>query len=134
VVRHTRPGELTPLWTTLTIVAWAGILLAFAAIWNSSVKVGLSTWWLGPRSAPRPVFISFIPFVMPVIVVAAAARRMRYVPVVGIAASVVTAAIAAGDINRVSGTAIVEFVLAGAGLLTSLAAFSGLYRADRPSD
>jgi hypothetical protein len=113
------------------IAAWAGIVLGFAAVWNSSVKVGLSAWWLGPRSAPRLILISLIPFVLPVAVVSAAIARMRYLPFLGIVASAATAAVAAGDLGRVPGIAAIEFALAAAGLAVSVAALSGMYRADR---
>ena len=129
--RLPRAGELTATWFTIVLTAWLGIALGFAAVWNSSVKVGLSAWWLGPRSAPRLILISLIPFVMPLAVVGAAAAKLKYVPILGIVASAATAAVAAGDIGRVPGIAAIEFALAGAGLLTSIAAFSGMYRADR---
>jgi hypothetical protein len=128
--RQPRAGELTPAWSTVVLAAWVGIALGFAAVWNSSVKVGLSTWWLGPRSEPRLILLSLIPFVMPLAVIGAAAAKLKYVPLLGIVASAVTAAIAAGDVGRVPGIAAIEFALAGAGLLTSIAAFSGMYRAD----
>jgi hypothetical protein len=129
--RQPRAGELTATWFTIVLAAWVGIALGLAAVWNSSVKVGLSAWWLGPRSAPRLILISLIPFVMPLAVVGAAAAKLKYVPILGVVASAATAAVAAGDLGRVPGIAAIEFALAGAGLLTSIAAFSGMYRADR---
>ena len=130
-VRQPRPGELTPAWFTMMIAAWAGIVLSFAAVWNSSVKVGLSAWWLGPRSEPRIIIISLIPFVLPMAVVGAAIAKLRYLPFLGILASAVTAAVAAGDVGRVPGIGAIEFALAGAGLAVSAASFSGMYRSDR---
>ena len=119
------------MWFTVMLAAWVGITVGFAAVWNSSVKVGLGAWWLGPRSEPRLILISLIPFVMPLAVVGAAAAKLKYVPILGIVASAATAAVAAGDIGRVPGIAAIEFALAGAGLLTSIAALSGMYRAER---
>lgn len=113
------------------IAAWAGVALGFAALWNSSVKVGLSAWWLGPRSEPRIILVSLIPFVLPLVVVGAGIARVRYLPFLGVLASAATAAVAAGDLGRVPGIAAVEFALAAAGLAVSVAAFSGMYRADR---
>jgi hypothetical protein len=61
-------------------------------------------------------------------VTAAAASNWRYLPYLGIGAAAVGGAIAAADVSRVQWLAVVEFVLAGAGLCVSVAALAGMYR------
>jgi hypothetical protein len=58
-----------------------------------------------------------------------AARRDRYLPFAGIVASLFIAAVAAGDVHPFTRLALVEFVVAAAGLLVSVASFAGLLRA-----
>jgi hypothetical protein len=114
-------------------VTWVGIVLAFAAVWNSSWTMGLSTWWLGPQASPRSPVLLLLPFVAPLVTVAASFRGQRWLPYFGIAAAVCTALIAWGDVGRVNGFAVVEFALAGGGLCVSVAALTGLLRPARSS-
>ena len=121
-------GELTLGWRALTVLMWIGVVLSFAAVWNSSWKIGLSTWWLGPEASPRFPVIMIVPFIAPVAMVALAFRHMRWIPYFGIAASVITALIAWGDVGRVNGFAAIEFALAAGALLVSVASCTGLLK------
>lgn len=129
------PGQLTAQWTQVFWIGWLLVAGSFAAIWYSSRLVGLSTWWLGPSTEPRFFLLNVLPFVAPLGLCAAGLTRVRWLPWWGIGGALVTAGIAALDISRVPGYAVIEFALAGAGLLVSVACFGGMYRradADSP--
>ena len=65
------------------------------------------------------------------LLIAAAVRSMRRLPWLGLAGAAVMIAIAAFDVGRFTGLALIQIVLAVAGALVSVAAFAGvLLRAD----
>lgn len=124
-----RPGELTPAWRIVFGVGWIGVILSLVAVWKSSRTLGLAPWWLGPSSDPHNVLVNLIPFFAPVAVVIMTARRDRYLPYAGIAASLCTAAVAVGDVDPFTRLAVAEFAVAAAALLVSVASLAGLLRA-----
>lgn len=124
-------GQLTAQWTQVFWIGWLLVAGSFAAIWYSSRLVGLSTWWLGPATEPRFFLLNVLPFLAPLGLCAAGLMRGRWLPWWGIGGALVTAGIAALDISRVPGFAVIEFALAGAGLLVSVACFAGMYRRTR---
>ncbi|MGA1073651.1 MAG: hypothetical protein ACO307_00800 [Ilumatobacteraceae bacterium] len=126
-----RVGEVTPGWRIVLAIAWIAVALALAAVWNTSVQLGRSTWWLGPRGDPMPRIVRFVPFIAPIGMVFAAIENVRWIAAAGIAASIVTAAIGLGDLGRVPSIAAVELAIAGAGAAISIAALTGTYRARR---
>lgn len=121
-------GELTPNWSTVFWLAWAGVAGGFAAVWYSARITGMATWWLGPETAPRLILVSLVPFVAPVALVLMTLAHRRWMPWWGILGAVITGLIAAGDIGGPARYFAVEFVLAAGGLLVSVAAFAGLLR------
>ena len=114
-------------------MTWLFAIASFIAIWVSSRNTGLSTWWLGPETAPRLILLNLLPFVAPVTLSLLCQLAVRRLPWFSIAGALATAAIAAGDIARVPGYAVAEFAIAGGALLSSLASFSGVLR-DTPAD
>ncbi len=125
-----RSGQLTPAWRITFVVGWVAVVLGLAAVVKTSRTMGLSTWWLGASGDPRVVFVQGLPFIPSVLVIIAACRNSRFVPVFGVIASALVALIAAGDIGRFDRLAIVQFVVAGGGLLVSVAACAGMVRSD----
>jgi hypothetical protein len=119
---------LTGGWRLVTAVTWGLVFIAFAAVWKVSRELGLSTWWLGPIGEPQPVFVMLLPFVAPVAMVVATLNHTRWLPIAGLVASAVTAAVGLGDLDRVLRLAIVELAIAGAAAAVSIASFAGLYR------
>ncbi len=115
------------------LVGWVGVVLSFAAIWKASWTLGFSTWWLGPQANPRFVGLLVLPFVLPVAVLVAAARNVRYSPFLGMIAAVAAAAVGAADIGRQNGFALVELAVAGGGLVVSLAALAGMLGRPAPT-
>ena len=113
-------------------LGWAAIIACQAALWETSRVVGLSTWWLGADAQPHLVLVQMLPFYAPILVMVAAISNWRYAPLLGIAAAVVGGAIGAGDLGRARWIAVVELVLAGAGLCISAASLAGMYRAAEP--
>jgi hypothetical protein len=128
--RAPRAGELTPGWRIVTACLWIAVVAAFAAIWNTSERLGLSTWWLGPRGDPNPIYLRLSPFVAPALMVLAAANNLRRLPVLGIGASLLTAVVGIVDLWYVRGLAILEIVVGAVALAISAASFTGLYRRD----
>lgn len=131
IVEHPRPprvGDLSLGWRTATAIAWAATILALAAVWNAGVQLGLPPWWLGPRSAPQPRVVQFVPFVAPVLMLLAAVNQVVWLPRLGLAAAAVVGAIGAVDLGGMTSLAIVQLVVAAAIAVFSLASFSGLYR------
>ena len=131
---HRRPGQLSPGWRLAFGFGWAAIIISYAAVWETSRIIGLSTWWLGADAEPRMLLIQLLPFYGPILVTFAAASNWRYLPYLGIGVALVGAAIGAGDLNRVQWIAAIELVIAGAGLCISIAALAGMYRSPLPLD
>lgn len=117
-----------------TALVWAGVFVAMIAVWKTSTELGMTTWWLGPLGDPMPAPVRMLPFVPPTLMAVIALSGNRFVPYAGLAASAVLAAIGAADLATTHGSAVprialVELAIALAGLLVSIAGFSGRYRA-----
>ena len=110
------------------ITTWVGVFLAYMAVWKASEELGLATWWLGPRSDPQPVVVRLVPFLVAAVFGILASYNVPRMPVIGVVGAVALAAIAVPDLSRSTGLAIVEFAIAAAVLLVSLASFTGTYR------
>ncbi len=121
-------GRLTPAWRLVMAVTWVAVMAAWAAIWNASVQIGLSTWWLGPRGDPQPVIVRLLPFLVAGAVVVAALNHLKATPWIGVAAGIGLGLIALGDVGRVDRLALVEGLVALAAIAVSAAAFTGRYR------
>jgi hypothetical protein len=123
-----RPGDLTIGWRAVTAGIWIGVVLGFAAVWNASVQLGLSTWWLGARAEPQPIAVRFSPFVAPVLVLLATINHVRWLGWIGLGASFVVAAFGVGDIGRVTSLAYIELAIAATAAIASVASLTGTYR------
>jgi hypothetical protein len=123
-----RAGQLTSTWRLLFGLGWTAIVASYAAVWETSRVIGLSTWWLGAEAQPRLIVLQLLPFYGPILVTVAAISNWRYAPYLGIVAAIGGAAIGAGDLNRVRWIAVVELVLGGAALCISVASVAGMYR------
>lgn len=130
LVRPPRAGELTAGWRIVTAACWIGVAASLAAIWNTSERLGLSTWWLGPRGDPMPVVVRLLPFVAPALMIVAVASNVRWLWRWGVGAALVTAGVGVGDIDGFSGLAGLELGVAAAALVVSLASTTGTYRVD----
>ena len=131
--RPLRAGNLTHNWSTVFWLGWMGVAAGFAAIWYSARITGMATWWLGPETAPRLVFVSLLPFVAPLGLTLMALTHRRWLPWFGILGAAITAGVAAADIGGPARYFAIEFALAAGGLLVSLASFAGMLR-DAPAD
>jgi hypothetical protein len=105
--------------------------VAYTGVWKVSRELGLSTWWLGPISAPRPFPVMVLPFAAPVVMAVATLNNARWLPFYGLGASAVGAVIGLADLPRVARLGIVELAIAGAGAAVSVASLAGLYRTAR---
>jgi len=133
--RTPRPGELSPGWRIGTVIVWVAVVLSLAAIWNTSVQLGLSTWWLGPRADRQPLIIRLSPFVAPVLMLLGTINHVRWLAWWGLGAAGVLAVYGIGDLSRVASLAVVELLVALAAAVASMASLSGTYRQviDEPS-
>ncbi len=132
VRRPHRAGELTTPWRTVLVATWVGVFLAYLAVWKASEEIGIATWWLGPRSNPQPVLVRLIPFYVAAVFGILASYNVRRMPWISLGGSVVLALIAVPDLSRSVGLATIEFAIAGAVALVSVASFTGTYRAAEP--
>jgi hypothetical protein len=110
-------------------VTWIGAFLAYMAVWKTSEELGLGTWWLGPRSNPQPVVVRIIPFAVIAVFGILATYNVRRLSWISLGGAGVLALIAVPDLSRATGIATVEFTIAAAVALVSLASFTGTYRA-----
>jgi hypothetical protein len=122
-----RPGQLVPLWRILLTLGWVGVFLAFAAVWKASEEIGIATWWLGPRSAPQPVVVRLLPFALAIAIGAFVVANLRAALWGSLAGSGLVAMIAAFDVSRSGGLALIEFTIAAAIALVTLGALGGRY-------
>ena len=125
-----RSGHLTMGWRVVTACTWVAVIVAFVAIWNTSVQLGLSTWWLGPRGQPQPQLVRLLPFVAPLMMCVAVFNNVRHLAWFGLAASGVVAVFGVIDLWYVPGLAVVELLVAVAAAIVSLASLTGTYRSD----
>ena len=123
-----RTGELSIGWRFAMIALWVGVVLAWSAVWNASVQLGLSTWWLGPRADPTPAVVRLLPFVAPAIMLLAIINNARWVAYAGLVAATALAAIAIGDLSRVRNIGLVELAVAVVAGVASMASLAGTYR------
>jgi hypothetical protein len=128
IPRPPRAGELTTGWRVITLFTWVGVVMALAAVWNTSVQLGLSTWWLGPRAEPRSMIIRLSPFLTPALMLLATINQARWLGWFGLGASGVIAAYAVGDLGGVTRLGVLELVIAGAAAAVSAASLTGTYR------
>jgi hypothetical protein len=121
-----RPGQLSPGWTSVVAVAWAGVCLGLGVVAIASRRLGLSVWWMGPKTDAVPFVITVLPFVLPATAALWALSGRTRAPLVGVVAALATGAVALGDISRVPGLAAVQGMFALGGLLVSIAAVGGV--------
>ena len=123
-----QPGQLSPGWRIAFIAGWVGVMGGFGAVWQATRIGGIAPWWLGPDTDMRSVFVVALPFLAPLLVVAAGVVGLRIACYLGIVASLVTASFALGDLHF-PGLAVVEALLGVCGLLISVAGLGGRMRA-----
>ena len=123
-----RSGELSSTWRIGTALLWIAVIVAFAAVWNSSVQLGLSTWWLGARDQPEPLAVRLIPFVPGALMVLGTINRVRRLAWFGLASSAAAVAVGLGDLGRVTSVAVLEILIGVAAAAVSAASLTGTYR------
>lgn len=128
LARTPRPGELSPGWRIVTLLTWIAVILGFAAVWNTSTQLGLSTWWLGPRAQPQPRVVQLSPFVAPVSMVLATINHVRWLGRWGLAAAGVLGFYGAIDITGVTSLGALQLLIAGLAAVVSIASMTGTYR------
>ncbi len=128
--RTPRPGDLTGGWRIITALAWIGVILAMATVWNVSRQLGLSTWWLGTRAQPQLRIVQFSPFVCPALMLLGAVNHVRWLGWFGLIAAGALVGYAVVDLGQVSSIAAVELLIGGLAAAVSIASLTGTYRRD----
>lgn len=128
LVRTPRPGELTTGWRLVTAVTWIAVAVAIGSVWKTSAQLGLSTWWLGPRGDPQPRVVQLAPFVPALAMVLAAINNARRIPLLGLAASAIVAAVGIVDLGRVARLGMIEIGIGIAAAAVSLGSTTGVLR------
>jgi hypothetical protein len=112
---------------------WVGGILGYSTIWAVSRQIGLPTWWLGPRSAPNPIYQISLPFVLPVVMLVMIALNLRRIALYGVIAAIASVSFVALDAATQPGLAIAQLAISAGLLSTSLAALIGGFNTPRPS-
>jgi hypothetical protein len=107
---------------------WLVSIVATAAVALASRTVGKPAWWTGTSSDPAFFGMWVLPFVAPVVAMAALRRWPGRSPWIGAACSLVMGGFAIGDVSNSPGTAVVLGAVAAATLLASVASFGGRTR------
>lgn len=107
---------------------WIAIVAALGIVAGASEVIGRQVWWLGDDERRAPIYVVVLPAIAPLATVLAAANNRTWVPYASAVATLTTLLTAWGDRHRSPGAALVELALAGAGLLVTIASFSGRYR------
>lgn len=128
LVRTPRSGELSPGWRVVTVALWVSVSLALAAVWNTSVQLGLSTWWLGPRGNPQPLLVQVSVFAGPLLMLIGALLHVRWLGWFGLAAGGVIVAYGIADLGRVTSLGVIEILVGAGAAAVSLASLTGTYR------
>jgi hypothetical protein len=126
--RTPRAGELTGGWRVAVGITWVLVVVALASVWKTSDQLGLSTWWLGPRGDPQPMFVRLLPFLPAVLMILAAINHVRHLAWFGLAASALIIVTGVFDLDRVVRLGLLEIAIGVAAAVVSLASLSGTYR------
>ena len=118
-------SQLTRTWRNVTALSWLVLGLAILALAISSRSLGKPAWWLGPESQPRFFLIWATPFVPPLASIITSLRFSRWAPLVSFVSALALGVVAVFDLQNSPGIATGEFVLAGAGVLISIASLAG---------
>lgn len=123
-----QPGQLSPGWRMTFIAGWVGVLAGFGALWQAGRIAGIAPWWLGPETDPRFVLVIAAPFIAPLVALVAGVTGRRSACYIGIAAGLISASIALGDLHF-PGLAIVDAIIGLCGISISVACLGGRMRA-----
>lgn len=122
-----RAGQSTVGWRTALGAVWVASILAMAAVWQASEQLGQSTWWLGPRGDPQPIFIRLLPFYGSVVVLLAAINNLRLLPLWSILAAAPIVVLGIVDRGRFTPIGNLELAIGAVMVLVSLVSVAGMY-------
>jgi len=124
--RAERPQRgLRAPWASLLSVGWIAIGVSLVAIGAASRQIGKPTWWLGDAVPSAPTVLWIVPVLGPFAAVMAAHRSVRLALGASVLACLVTGVVGAVDLDASPGAARLQLVLAGAGVLLTVAASAG---------
>ncbi len=113
---------------------WVAAFFAYAGVWNASVQIGISTWWIGPRAQPTNIAIKLIPFLLAVFVTLLVLYNVQRLVAWNAAAVALSALISIPDFSRSVGLGVAEATIAGLLALIAAASLSGRYRSEGGSE
>jgi hypothetical protein len=126
--RTPRAGELTAGWRLVHSLVWISVAVAIGSVWKTSDQLGMSTWWLGPRGAPRPRLVQILPFAPAVVMLLLAVNHVRYLAWAGVLAATLVIAVGVVDVGYTPELALLEIAIGIAALGVSVASLTGTYR------
>lgn len=118
--------QLRTPWAGLLGGGWIAIGIALVALAASSRRIGKPVWWLGDGVPVSFSVFWLVPLIAPFLAVVTAHAAARLALAMSAVAAASVAAVALGDLNGSPASAIVQFVLAGAGAVLTIAAAAGL--------
>jgi hypothetical protein len=124
-------GDLTTSWRIMLAGAWIAAFFAYAAIWQATVQIGFSTWWVGPRSQPTNAAIKLLPFFLVLAVALWVIFNVQRVIIASVVGVILTAGIAIPDFSRSTRIAITELAITALLGLVTVAAATGRLDSER---
>ncbi len=131
--RTPQAGELTPGWRLVHSLVWISVAVAIGSVWKTSDQLGMSTWWLGPRGAPRPRLVQILPFAPAVVMLLLAVNHVRHLAWAGVLSATLVIAVGVVDLGYALELALLEIAIGVAALVVSLASLTGTYRPITPA-
>ena len=124
--RAERPQRgLRAPWAGLLSVGWIAIGVSLVAIGAESRQIGKPTWWLGDAVPTAPTLLWLAPVLGPFAAVMSAHRSVRWALGVSVLACLATGVVGVVDLDASPGAALLQLVLAGAGVLLTVAVSAG---------
>ena len=123
-----RAGQLVAFWRLVLGGAWLAAFFAYAAVWQASVQLGIATWWIGPRSQPTSAWIRIIPFLGTIAVAICVLYNLRRIVWISAAGAALAVVFALPDLDRSTGLAVVELMIAAVLAIVTALATTGRYR------
>ena len=113
-------------WPTIVSLLWIGVGVAMAFVGSASDRTGKPTWWIGSGGGMNRWSTIVLAFIGPIAVLVARYWLPKFVVIAQFVAVALLAVNASVDFSRAPGAASVEYAIALAAFLGSVATLAGL--------